>query len=75
METVKTTTIRATSRTSIKVHDSFYTVEYMEERSIPESIAVDDGKLAIERDKLWNTCNKEVDNQIEEIIKTFSKKR
>ena len=30
------TSIRATSRASIKMHDNFYTVEYSEERSIPE---------------------------------------
>ena len=31
---MKITSIRATSRASIKVRDSFYTMEYCEERSI-----------------------------------------
>ena len=31
-----TTQIRATSRASVKVRESFYTVEYCEERTIPD---------------------------------------
>jgi hypothetical protein len=66
---MKVTSIRATSRASVKVHDSFYTVEYCEERSIdPEDDVTE------EREKLWNTCNGEVDAQIEDILKSFSKK-
>lgn len=66
---MKTVSIRATSRASVKVGDSFYTVEYCEERSIdPED------NVAEEREKLWDTCNTEVDNQIEDILKTFSKR-
>ena len=59
-----TTAIRITSRASIKVKDSFYTIEYCEERSIPESADLEE-----ERADLWNTCNAEVDNQLEDIIK------
>lgn len=68
---MKVTSIRATSRASVKVGDSFYTVEYCEERSTdPED------KLHIEeeRKKLWDTCNEEVDSQIEDILKSFSRK-
>lgn len=66
---MKITSIKATSRASIKVADSFYTVEYCEERSIdPEDI------IEEERKKLWDTCNNEVDAQIEDILKSFSKK-
>lgn len=63
------TSIRATSRASVKVGDSFYTVEYCEERSIDPDDIVED-----EREKLWNTCNTEVDGQIEDILKSFGKK-
>lgn len=63
-----TTTIAATSRASVKIQDSFYTVEYHEERTIPQ---IDDVNLSAEREALWNTVNSECDNQIEEIIKTF----
>lgn len=65
----ETTSIRATSRASIKVGDSFYTVEWCEERSINQT---DD--IAEERAALWETCNSEVDSQIEDILRTFQKR-
>lgn len=61
--------IVATSRASIKVKDSYYTMEYQEERLIPDSPAVD---IEQERAMLWNTVNAEVDNQIEELINTIN---
>lgn len=60
--------IAVSSRASVKVRDSYYTVEYSEERLIPESIEVD---IAKERELLWDTCNTEVDNQIEDILKNM----
>ena len=66
---MKVTSIRATSRASVKVADSFYTVEYCEERSIDP-----DDNIEEERTKLWDTCNGEVDNQIEDILKSFGRK-
>ena len=66
----KTTIIKATSRASIKVGDSFYTVEYGEERSLQ---AKDD--LDTERNLLWDDCNTQVDKQIEDILNTFKKRR
>ena len=66
---MKITTIRATSRASVKVADSFYTVEYCEERSIDPEDNIEE-----ERKKLWDICNSEVDAQIEDILKSFSKK-
>lgn len=63
------TSIRATSRASVKVGDSFYTVEYCEERSIDPDDIVEE-----ERTKLWDTCNGEVDSQIEDILKSFGKR-
>lgn len=59
-----TTAIRITSRASIKVKDSFYTIEYCEERSIPEGADLEE-----ERADLWGVCNTEVDNQLEDIIR------
>lgn len=66
---MKVTTIRATSRASVKVNDSFYTVEWCEEHSL-------DGteELNTARKELWDICNKEVDNQIEDILTSFSKR-
>lgn len=60
--------IKATSRASVKVKDSFYTVEYCEERLIPDIEGVD---VAEERSLLWDKVNDEVDNQVEEILRTF----
>lgn len=66
---MKVVTIKAASRASVKVVDSFYTVEYCEERSIDP-----DDNIEEQRKALWDTCNGEVDNQIEDILKSFSKK-
>lgn len=66
---MKVVTIKATSRASVKVADSFYTVEYCEERSIDPEDNIEE-----ERTKLWDTCNGEVDAQIEDILKSFSRK-
>lgn len=67
---MKITSIRATSRASVKVADSFYTIEYCEERSIDPNDNIEE-----ERQKLWDTCNNEVDAQIEDILKSFGSKR
>lgn len=66
-----TKSIRATSRASVKVGDSFYTVEYCEERCIPDDM--NDNDISKERTALWDTVNNECDNQIADILKTFSK--
>ena len=66
---MKVVTIKAASRASVKVADSFYTVEYGEERSIDPEDNIEE-----ERTKLWDTCNGEVDNQIEDILNSFSRK-
>ena len=60
------TTIRATSRVSIKVKETFYTLEYTEERAIPDVVDVD---ITKERAILWDVVNNEVDKQVEDIYK------
>lgn len=69
MTKAKTTAIKFTSRASIKVDDSYYTVEACEERMIPDIEGIN---LEEERKALWDTVNSEVDNQIEDILKNFS---
>lgn len=59
----KTTTIRATSRISTKIKDTFYTFEYCEERQIE-----DGDNVVEEREKLWEVCNEEVDNQVTDVL-------
>ena len=63
-----TSTIRATSRMSLKVKDNFYTVEYTEERVIPD---VEDVSIEQERVALWDAVNAEVDNQAQEIYNSI----
>lgn len=64
----KTTTIRATSRISTKINDTFYTFEYCEERQIE-----DGNDVANEREKLWEVCNAEVDYQVAETLAMYKK--
>lgn len=65
----KVVSIKASSRASINIDKSYYTVEYCEERSIDPEDNIEE-----ERSKLWDTCNNEVDSQIEDILKSFGKK-
>lgn len=67
-----TTQIKATSRASVKVRDNYYTVEYSEERTIPD---VEGVNLEEEKRILWDCVNGEVDAQIEDIIKSFAKQK
>lgn len=74
MKNSKVTSIKATSRASVKIKDSFYTFEFCEERQIinPDEITVEE--LANEKQNLWDSCNEEVDKQIEEISNFLLKK-
>lgn len=67
----KTVSIKATSRASVKVGDSFFTMEYSEERVIPDLPDVD---LAEERALLWDCVNNEVDAQVEDVVNFYNKK-
>ena len=62
--------IRFTSRASVKIGESFYTVEACEEHVLPME---DDLNIEQERKILWDVVNTECDKQIEDIIKTFRK--
>ena len=63
--------ISATSRMSLKVRDNYFTVEYTEERVVPN---VEDVDIEAERVALWNAVNNEVENQGELIYNTFNGK-
>ena len=65
-----TTKITATSRISLKKGETFYTLEFSEERTIPAVEGVD---IALERKLLWDTVNTEVDNQAEDVQKMYKK--
>lgn len=64
----KTTTIRATSRISTKIRDTFYTFEYCEERQIEEGEDLENA-----RTDLWETCNAEVDAQVTDVMDMYKK--
>lgn len=65
----RTTTIRATSRMSVKIKDNFFTIEFCEERALPEGLT--EAEIAEERKLLWDTVNEECDNQVDEIMDTY----
>lgn len=65
----KTTKITATSRSSIKIRDNFYTIEASEERTILE----DEADIGAEWNMLFDSVNAIIDSQIEDIVKTFAK--
>lgn len=67
----KTTKINAVSRVAIKINDNYYTVEYSEERTIPD---IDGVILKEEREALFDAVNAVVDAQAEDIVRSFSKK-
>ena len=64
----KINSIKATSRISLKVNETFYTLEYCEERLIP-----DDADIEQERKLLWDTVNIEVDKQAEDVQSMYKK--
>lgn len=64
--------IGVTSRVSIKLRDTFYTFEYMEEREIPPDL-VEKIDIDQERKILWEECHGQVDAQVEEILQAEQK--
>lgn len=66
------TTIKATSRVALKINDNFFTVEYTEERQIPD---VDGVNVEKERQVLFDDVNAVVDEQALQIKETFAKKK
>jgi len=68
----RTTKITATSRASVKIKDSYYTLEYSEERVIPDLPDVD---IETERAVLWQVVNNEVDQQISDTVYAVTGKR
>ena len=62
------TKIQATSRASCKIRDNYYTIEFTEERIIPDIEGID---IEEERALLWDTVNAECDNQVADIVEQF----
>ena len=64
-----THSIKFTSRKSVKIKDSYYTIEACEERWLPE-----DGNVNIEEERrlLWDTVNRECEDQIDLIYDSYN---
>lgn len=71
MENARTVTIKATNRMSVKIDNNFYTVEWCEERMLPEGLSEEEVKA--ERAKLWDICVQECENQISDINRVYGK--
>ena len=63
------TLIRATSRVSVKINESFYTFEFQEERAFPIDL-VEEGQINFEKEKemLWDEVHSQVDKQVSDIV-------
>ncbi len=63
------TLIRATSRVSVKLNESFYTFEFQEERAFPIDL-VEEGQIDFEKEKemLWDEVHSQVDKQVSDIV-------
>lgn len=63
------TVIRANSRISVKLQETFYTFEFMEERQFPIDL-VDEGKIDFEKEKemLWDEVHAQVDKQVQDVV-------
>ena len=72
MSRAKTTSIKFTSRASLKLGDSFYTFEACIEKSIPEDVTEEEYSAI--KDELWGELNNEVDNQAVEIANLIKRK-
>lgn len=59
----KTTSIKATFRMAHKLGNDYVTLEFAEERAVESK-----DNLVAEREDLWNTVIKEVEDQVEAII-------
>ena len=64
-----TTQISATYRISTKIHDNFHTVEYTEQRQIPDVKGVNIEK---EKEALWDAVIVEIENQIDDIVASYN---
>ena len=64
------TKIQATSRMSLRLKENYFTIEYSEERAIPDIDGVDINK---EREALWNVVNGQCEDQADLIYKVFNR--
>lgn len=73
MDDFRTVTMRFTSRASVQIKGSYYTFEATIEKQCPESYT--DEEYIDAKQQLWNECNNEVDNQVEQIVEMLKNKK
>lgn len=69
-----TTSIQAHSRISVKLQETFYTFEFMEERQFPIDL-MDEGTIdfAKEKELLWDEVHAQVDKQVQAVVEMLKK--
>lgn len=73
MNDFRTVTMRFTSRASVQIKGSYYTFEATIEKQCPESYT--DEEYIDAKQQLWDECNNEVDNQVEQIVEMLKNKK
>ncbi len=59
--------IRANSRVSVKIKETFYTFEFMEEREFPVDL-IDSINFDKEKELLWDEVHYQVDKQVQDVM-------
>ena len=73
MNDFRTVTMRFTSRASVQIKGSYYTFEATIEKQCPKSYT--DEEYIDAKQQLWDECNNEVDNQVEQIVEMLKNKK
>ena len=71
-----TTSIQAHSRISVKLQETFYTFEFMEERQFPIDL-MNEGTIdfAKEKELLWDEVHAQVDKQVQVVVEMLKQGR
>lgn len=71
-----TTSIQAHSRISVKLNDTFYTFEFVEQREFPVDL-IDESKIDLnkERELLWDEVHAQVDKQVQDVVEMLKEGR
>ena len=73
MGNFKTTEIKFTSRSSIKLKENYFTFEATITKQCPENYTDEEYNEA--KQQLWDECNNEIDKQVIEIQEYLKNKR
>lgn len=62
-----TNKLQVSSRVSVKLQDTFYTFEFIEERYIPGHL-IGEANMDLEKAALWDSAHAEVDKQVQDVV-------